>query len=413
LRAEVIAVGTELLLGDIADTNAQKISKTLAEAGVDMMFHTAVGDNLERIASCIAVGIERSDVIILTGGLGPTHDDLTREAISSATDRPLSERPELVEWLENLFASLGRKMADSNRAQAFQPEGADPIPNPRGTAPGIRLLHEGTLIYALPGVPHEMEGMLSEAVLPELAEKAGGARVTSKILKVVGEGESDIAARLADVIEDLDRDPVATIALLASAGEVKIRITAKDRSAEAAADRISSVEQRCREVLGKMIYGADDDRLEAVVASMLTERGFTLAIAESVTGGQLADRLVSVPGASRFFKGGFVVYSREAKEEVGVTAETLAKHGTVSPETTRELAEAVRMRLATDIGIGITGEAGPDPLEAAVGTVHLGLAHEGKTKLRTFVAPSDRERVRRWASQAALSMIRLHLLDAD
>lgn len=257
-----------------------------------------------------------------------------------------------------------------------------------------------------------MEAMLGEVLLPELAGKSGGARVTSKVLKVVGEGESDIAARLTDVISDLDADPIATIALLSSGGEVKIRITAKDKDPDSASERIASVEKRCRDVLGPMIYGADDDRLEGVVAQMLTEAGLTLAVAESVSGGQLADRLVSVVGASKFFKGGFVVYSGEAKRELGVPGSIIDAAGTVSQETSRALGEAARERLSADIGIGITGEAGPEPSEAKVGSIFLSVVDTDGSRDRSFIAPSDRERIRRWASQAGLALIRMHLLDS-
>lgn len=409
MRAEILAVGTELLLGDIVNTNAAHISASLASIGVDVLYQTVVGDNEERIADEISAALERSDALIICGGLGPTHDDLTREAIARATGRGLKGDPILEEELRGRFEAMGRVMADANLKQTYLPQGARAIPNRRGTAPGVSLEVDGRRIYALPGVPHEMEGMLDEVVLPELAEASGGKALTSRVLKVVGMGESDAADRLGEAISDLDRDPVATIALLAGRGEVRVRITAKEDSGAAAAERIASVEERVRGILGSAVFGADDDTLESVVAGTMRGKGLSLAVAESVTGGMVASRIVNVPGASKFLIGGFVTYTPEMKESLLGVPEAVLSRGTVSAEAAEAMAVGARERTGADVGLSTTGEAGPDNEEAPMGTIYLGLAWDGGSLNRHFVAPRGRETVRRWATQGALNLLRLWL----
>lgn len=410
MRAEVVAVGTELLLGDIANDNAREISEALAAIGVDVLFHTVVGDNEERIAGVISRAIERADVVIVTGGLGPTHDDVTREAIARATGVPLERRPELEAWLRERFARMSRVMPEANLRQADLPRGAEPIENPTGTAPGFALTLDGKRIYAVPGVPREMRGILADRVLPDLRGPAGGATLLSRVLRVVGLGESDVGERLAAVIEDLDREREATLALLAGGGEVRVRITAKGVSPQRALERIDPVERRVRGILGSAVYGADADTLEGVVAALLRQRGLTLAIAESVSGGMLASRLLGVPGASDFLLAAYVAYSRTSKvDDLFVPASVLDRHGTVSAETALSMAAGARARTGADVAVATTGEAGPEPAEAEVGTVYLGLAHLDGSLHRRFVAPGDREAIRRWASQAALNLLRLWL----
>lgn len=410
MRAEVVAVGTELLLGDIANDNAREISEALAGIGVDVLFHTVVGDNEERIAGVISRAIERADVVIVTGGLGPTHDDITREAIARATGVPLERRSELEAWLRERFARMSRVMPEANLRQADLPRGAEVIENPTGTAPGFSLTLDGKRIYAVPGVPREMRGMLADRVLPDLRGPAGGATLVSRVLRVVGLGESDVGGRLAAVIEDLDREREATLALLAGGGEVRVRITAKGSSPQRALERIDPVERRVRGILGSAVYGADADTLEGVVAALLRQRRLTLAIAESVSGGMLASRLLAVPGASDFLLAAYVAYSPASKvDDLFVPASVLERHGAVSAETALSMAAGARARTGADVAVATTGEAGPEPAEAEVGTVYLGLAHLDGSLHRRFVAPGDREAIRRWASQAALNLLRLWL----
>lgn len=410
MRAEIVAVGTEILLGQIANTNAQTISEALATIGVDVLFHTVVGDNESRIAELIEQALARSDVVIITGGLGPTHDDLTREAIAAATRRPLERRPELEQDLSDRFARFGRPMAETNLRQADQPKGAVAIPNSRGSAPGIALDVGGKWIYAMPGVPHEMETMLTESVLPRIASAVGGARLVSRVLKVVGVPESDVAERLKDVISGLDVSRSATIAMLPGAGEVQIRITAKGVNEEQARGPIARVEEEVRRILGPAVFGADADTLESVVARLMIERGLTLAIAESVTGGMLASSLVEVPGASAFLRAGFVTYSIASKADIGVPRDLLDLHGSISEPTTIALAQAARSRAGADLGLATTGEAGPEPLERRAGEVIVALSWGDDSIARAFRVPGDRALVRRWATRGALNLLRLWLM---
>lgn len=411
MKAEVIAVGTELLLGEIVNTNAQFISVALSKIGVDVVYHTVVGDNEERISEEIMRSLGRSDVVIITGGLGPTHDDLTREAIARATGRPLERRPELENWLRERFDRMGRVMAKGNLKQADQPKGAEAIANPRGTAPGVALVHEGKRIYAVPGVPSEMQGMLADYLVPDLAKVAGGSTLLSRYLKVAGMGESDVAERLKPIIDALDKKRTATIALLASAGEVRVRITAKAGDHQGALDIIRPVEDQVVKELGSAVYGADEDTLEKVVAELLRKRKVTLATAESVTGGVVVSRMIAIPGASDFLNAGYVTYATEAKLlELGVPNQILEEHGAVSKETALAMAQGARDRAHADVGLSTTGEAGPEPAEAPVGTVLLGLSWEGGGAHRKFLAPGARETVRLWASQGALNFLRLWLL---
>lgn len=410
MKAEIIGVGTELLLGQIANTNAVTISRALAEKGIDVLYHTVVGDNEERIATAITHALSRSDVLIMTGGLGPTQDDLTRDGLARATSHDLARVPELEQALRQRFERLGRNMAESNLRQVELPEGARAIPNARGTAPGIAMEHDGKKIYVLPGVPSEMEPMLYDFIIPELSAAAGGGIVLSRLLAVAGIPESEVAEVLKDEVARLDAERTATLAFLPSAGEVRIRITAKDANEAAALERIGPVEERIRKILGAAVFGVDDQSLEAVVASILIERGLTLAVAESVTGGMLASRLVDVPGASRFLRAGYVTYSMEAKADLGVPRSLLERHGAVSAETTLALAEAARLRAGVDLALATTGEAGPEPKEREVGTVFITLAWDGGSTHRGFRAPGERAAVRRWAANGALNLLRLHLI---
>ncbi|MGH2688877.1 MAG: CinA family nicotinamide mononucleotide deamidase-related protein, partial [Actinomycetota bacterium] len=345
------------------------------------------------------------------GGLGPTHDDLTREAIARVTGRPLERRPEIEQWLRRRFERLGRPMAEANLRQAEVPAGGTSIPNLRGTAPGIVLEHEGTLIYALPGPPAEIEPMISSALVPQLRARTG-ATIVSRTLRIADVPESEVADRIRGVIERLDRERSATIGLLASAGDVTVRITAKDEGTEAASARIAPVEGEVRAIMGTAVYGVDDETLEGALSALLQERHVTLAVAESITGGLVCSRIVGVPGASSLLLAGYVTYSAEAKQrDLGVPAEVIERHGTVSAETAAAMADGARRRAGAGLGLSTTGEAGPDPSEAPVGTVFVGLAWEGGTSVRHLRLGGGRELIRRWTAQSALNVLRTHLLE--
>ena len=409
MRAQIISVGTELLLGQIANTNAQVMSQWLAEVGVDVLFHVTVGDNEERLAGSLTEALQRSDVVIVTGGLGPTHDDLTREAISRATGRALIRDEQIELWLRELFMKLGREMPEMNLRQADVPIGAVSIPNPLGTAPGVDLTIDGTRIFAVPGVPAEMESMMRRWVLPALS-KVTGAVIKSRIVRVVGLGESDVARRVSAIIEGLEGAGGATIAILASAGEVRLRITAKAPDEAAALMQIAPIEQELRTTLGRAVVGADDEVIEIVIGETMRSRGLTLAVAESFTGGMVASTLIGAPGASRFLEAGYICYSDEAKiRDVGVAPALIESDGSVSAAVAEAMALGARQRAGTDLAIATTGEAGPVASSDVQGHAFIALAWEGGSTARELRLPGDREAIRKRGSLAALDLLRLWL----
>ena len=414
MRAEVIAVGTELLLGDIPNTNAQTIGRELARIGVDCHVHTAVGDNVNRIAEAITGAFARADVVIMTGGLGPTQDDVTREAIALATQDRLVTDPALVTDLETRFASMGRPMAAINLRQAERPERARAIPNPLGTAPGVLAEHGGHLVYAIPGVPSEMITMLQASVLPDVVRRAGTlASIITREVRVSGMTESAIAEALGPTWERLGPGDV-TLAFLAGKGEVRVRLTAKAPSEDAASVRLDEVEREVREVLGPAVVGRGDETAEIVVGRLLDERGWTLACAESVTGGLIAARITDVPGASATFRGGAVVYATDTKPSVlGVDAALIEEHGVVSGPVARAMAAGARRAFDADIGLATTGVAGPTALDGVpVGTVVVAVSGPLGDADRQIRLPGNRDNVRILATSVALNLVRLYLLGA-
>jgi nicotinamide-nucleotide amidase len=409
VRAEILGIGTEILLGQIANSNAQWISQRLAEIGVDVLHHQAVGDNVDRIAEAFRVALDRADVVVATGGLGPTGDDITRQGLAQVLGLRLERRPEIEEYLREKFRRMNRDMPQSNLVQADVPEGARYILPQRGTAPGLVVESEGRRVYAIPGVPAEMREMMEGSILPELRAAAGPSTLVSRVLRVTGIAE----AKVGEVLEDVFTSSTnPTLAYLASAGEVRLRLSAKAPSRGEAEALIEPVERTIRERLGGAVFGAGEDELEAVVGRLLAERKLHVACAESLTGGGLAARITSVPSASRYFAGSAVTYSPDAKRAVlGVSEETLAEHGTVSEVCAREMARGARTAFGADVAVSTTGVAGPEPLEGhEPGTVWVALAADGTEEARTFRAPGDREQVRRWAEQAALDLLRKHLL---
>lgn len=399
---EVVAVGTELLLGQITNRNAATIGAALAMHGFDAHFQQVVGDNHDRMVDALGVAAARSDAVIITGGIGPTQDDITREALCSVTGRAMVRNEEYAEALRLRFESLGRVMPENNRRQADHPEGAEQLANPKGTAPGIALLHDDVWLFALPGVPEEMELLLTDHVLPRLRMASGDeSTLHSRVLRTWGMSESQVA----HILDDLYIGAVnPSIAFLASAGEIKVRISAKAEDADRARAMIEPVETQIRERLEAAIFGIDDETIEPVLAGLLRARGWTIAFAESATGGLAAARMASVPGVSEVFRGAVVPYAADVKQQLlGVDP----AGGLVTEATALALARGVRDLLGADVGVGVTGSAGPDPLETDVGTMIIAVVTPDDEDVRTLRLPGDRERVRTYGATAALQLTRL------
>ena len=411
MRVEIVAVGTELLLGQIADTNAQWMSEQLAAIGVDVTHHQAVGDNLERIVETLRLAASRADVVLVCGGLGPTEDDITRDAIAMLVERPLVFHAELEAMLREKFSrwSSSGRMPESNLRQASVPEGARWIVPDRGTAPGLIVdLDDGVRLYSVPGVPDEMREMMSDTILPELRKQGGGA-IVSRILRVAGLGESAVAERLADLFA-ASANP--SVAYLASMGEVKVRLTAKAPTAGAAEALVEPLATEVRARLGDLVFSVADESLEQTVLRLLIEQARTLACAESLTGGGVGQRLTSVPGASSAFLGSAVVYTRAMKQQVlGVPDDALVA-GTVSESCALAMARGARSLFGADVALALTGAAGPARHEGVpVGTIWVAIAADGVEHARGFLSRGARDRVRRWAEQAGLDLVRRHLQD--
>ncbi len=418
MRCEIVGVGTELLLGQIINSNAAWIGQRLADVGWDCLRHTVVGDNEERIAAVLREALDRADAVIVTGGLGPTQDDVTRDAVAAVAGVALRRDPAIERWLEERFARFGRqRMARMNLRQADVPEGARTIDNPRGTAPGLIIEVGGKPLYAVPGVPREMEGMLERVVLPDLAARAGeGRAIVSRTLRTAGVGESLLAERLTPLWESTGAaGEGVTMAYLASPGEVRVRLTAVGATREEALARIGPVERAVRDELGTVVYGFDDETLERAVARLLGELGQTLATAESLTGGLVGGRVTTVPGASDHYRGGVVAYATEAKATVlGVDQKLLDEHGPVSEPVAAAMAEGVRRAFATDVGLATTGVAGPTEQGGhPVGSLCLAVADAVGTVTITRRAPGDRAQVRAWATTVALDLLRRRLEGAE
>jgi len=418
VRCEIVGVGTELLLGQIINSNAAWIGQRLAEVGWDCLRHTVVGDNEERIAEVLREALERADAVIVTGGLGPTQDDVTREAVAAVAGVALRRDPAIERWLGERFARLGMgPMARMNLRQADVPEGARSIDNPRGSAPGLMIQIGGKPLYAVPGVPREMEGMLERVVLPDLAARAGeGRAIVSRTLRTAGVGESLLAERLTPLWESTGAaGEGVTMAYLASPGEVRVRLTAVGATREEALARIAPVERAVREELGAVVYGLDDETLEQAVARLLGQRRRSLATAESLTGGLVGGRVTTVPGASDYYRGGVVAYAMEAKAAVlGVDQKLLDEHGPASEPVAAAMAEGARLAFAADVGLATTGVAGPTEQDGRpIGSVCLAVADAAGTVTTTIRAPGDRTQVRAWATTIALDLLRRRLEGAE
>lgn len=406
MRCDVLAVGTELLLGQIVDTNSAWIGEQLADAGIDTFEHRRVGDNRDRIVAAMREMLGRADALVVCGGLGPTPDDVTREAVAELAGVRLERRPDLVEEIGRRFGSRGRPMPENNLRQADVPRGAAVLPNPVGTAPGLRADVGGKPVYVVPGVPHEMQRMVCDHVMPDLRARAGARRaIVSRSLRTWGASESGLAEIVA---ERVDAQTNPTIAFLARGIEgIVLRMTADAPTAAEARALIEPEERALRRLLGTLVFGVDDETMERVVLRALEDRGWTLGVAESLTGGLVGARICDVPGASRAFRGSIVSYATDVKRSVlGVTA---AK--AVSEECAAQMADGARRVLGADVGLAVTGVAGPEEQDGQpVGTVWFGLALPGEAVSTTSVRlPGDRERVRQFAAITGLNLLRLRV----
>lgn len=412
MNCEVVAVGTELLLGQVVDTNSAWIGEQLAAAGIDSFHQTKVGDNHGRLVGALELALDRSDAVIVCGGLGPTPDDITREALAAVMGAELVRDEAVAGRIRSRFALRGREMAANNLRQADVPAGASVIGVQPGTAPGLvcPVRHRGRdkVIYAVPGVPWEMREMMAE-VLSDLGDRAGARSViASRVLRTWGRSESGLAEVLDGEIARLDRTGEATIAFLASGWEgLKVRITARAADAAGAGRALDEVEGRVRGLIGESVFGTDGDTMESVVLGLLEDRGLTLGVAESLTGGLIAARLTEIAGASAAFRGGVVAYDRSVKTGVVGAPDVAA----VSEEMALGLAERVCGLLGCDVGLATTGAAGPDPHEGAEpGTVWVGLWLDGRGEAVRLSLPFDRPRVRQFTTISALDLLRRRLL---
>ena len=409
MKAEIVSIGTELLLGQITDTNASYLASKLPELGIDLLWVTQVGDNLERMKECLGRARNRSDLVLTTGGLGPTEDDLTRKAIAALMGEEPKVDPELEQGLREFFSRRGYQMPESNIKQATIIPSAQVIPNPRGTAPGWWVERDGKVIIAMPGPPSEMQRMWEKEVSQRLRERIPEI-ILSRTLKTYLLSEAAVGELVSPYLSSTN----PTLAVYAKPDGIQLRLTAKAENKERAEQMVAQLEERVRALLADVIWGCDDETLESVVGALLTEKGLSLAAMESCTGGLLASTITDVPGSSNYFKGGLVAYTNEAKIYYGVNVALLESHGAISPEVACAMAEAVRHRLGADIGVGITGVAGPDAVEEKpVGTVHIAIDDGREKRLIRGVYPPLRHEVKRRATYHALFELRRTLLSIE
>ena len=413
MRCDVLAIGTELLLGQITDTNSQWIGEQLAAAGVDSLLQVKVGDNLGRITETLHRMLVDADAVIVCGGLGPTHDDLTRDAVAAVMGVALEPDDAIADVIRELFAARGRVMPENNLRQALVPQGATVIPQTRGTAPGlicpVSTAAGGRVVYCVPGVPHEMKDMVQRAVLPDLLARSGSVSViASRTLRTWGESESGLNERLDPVIARLDEERNPTLAFLASGWEgIKVRLTAKASTAAQADELLGRWEAEVRALVGDIVFGVDDDTMESVVLQLLRERGLTLGLAESVTGGLVAGRITNVPGSSDVLRGGVVSYASDVKYSVlGVPEGPV-----VSEPAAVSMAEGARRVLGAGVGLALTGVAGPAEQEGLpAGTLCVAVVTPNITVSRTLRMPGLRDQMRQMSVITALDLLRRVLL---
>lgn len=406
----MVAIGTELLLGQINDTNSSWMGEQLAAAGIESHLQLKVGDNLARMEDAVAVALVDADAVIICGGLGPTHDDLTREAIASIMGVELAHDPEVAAVIEEMFARRGRVMAANNMRQALVPAGATVIPQTRGTAPGLICPVGDKVIYAVPGVPHEMKDMFERAILPDLLARSGERSVIkSRVLRTWGESESRLNERLDGIIAELDGLGNPTLAFLASGWEgIKVRLTVKATDEVSAARTLDAWDRRVCAEIGDIVFGTDDDTMESVVLGMLGDRGWTFGVAESVTGGLVGGRLTNVPGSSRVFRGGVISYASDVKFSLlGVDEGPV-----VSEAAAAQMAAGARRVLGCDVALALTGVAGPEEQDGRpVGTLCVAAAFpDGSTVTTTTTLPGVRDQMRQMSVITALDFLRRHML---
>jgi nicotinamide-nucleotide amidase len=410
MKAEIIAVGSELLTPDRLDTNSLFLTEELNKLGIEVLRKTIVGDNRELLAAAFRDALNRVPVVISSGGLGPTEDDLTRETVAELLSRPMRRNDSVVRAIEARFLSFKRDMPEVNLRQAMVPEGAEVLQNPRGTAPGLWLEDNGRMIALLPGPPRELKPLFLEQVLPRLRQRVSGVRMLHRELRVTGLGESHVEERILPIYT---RYPDVTTTILAAPGEVQIHLRTWTEHATPANVVLDEIVRSFELALGERIFAHSAKSLEEVVAELLTTQRTTIAAAESCTGGLFAERLTRTPGSSSFFLGGVVCYSNELKTAwADVPSEMILAKGAVSSEVAIALAEGIRRRAGSALGVGITGIAGPGggSEEKPVGTVHIALSFSGGVKERALHIPGDREMIRQQASQIALDIVRLHFL---
>ncbi len=410
MRCSVVAIGTELLLGQIVDTNSSWLGEQLAAAGIDSLFQVKVGDNLGRIVATLKSTLEQTDAVIICGGLGPTHDDITREAIAEIMGVELEMNDEVALVIEQMFTARNRRMPENNLRQAMVPRGAKIIEQRRGTAPGLICPVGEKVMYAVPGVPFELYEMFERAILPDLLARSGEASVIkSRVLRTWGDSESGLNERLVGVISELEKVGNPTLAFLASGWEgIKVRLTAKANTQQEAIELIDVWDAKVRSEVGEIVFGVDEQTMESVVLDLMRKKNLTLAVAESVTGGLVSGRLTAVPGASDVFRGAVVSYASEVKYEVlGITNEIV-----VTEAAAKEMATGVRKALGSDIGLALTGVAGPNEQQGVkVGTLCVGIAMaDGVTKSMTMHLPIGREQMRQLSVISALNFLRNELI---
>ncbi len=410
LTAEIIAIGSELLTPDRADTNSLWLTEKLNSIGIEVKLKTIVGDDDARLEETIKDALRRSRIVITTGGLGPTEDDITRKIAARALSRRLMLNEKVLESIREKFRRMGRPMPEINSRQAMIIEGAEVLDNPNGSAPGLYIEHDERAVALLPGPPREMRPMFENFVLPKLVVKAGDVRVARRILRVVGMGESAVDERIAPVYTQY-KNPQTTI--LFNRSEIEIQLTAQAKTEQDAELLLDGLAGQIEERLGDAIFAFRGETMEEVVGLRLAVKGFTLAVAESCTGGLISERLTGIPGSSVYFMEGVVTYSNDAKiRSLGVDAELIQEHGAVSAQVAEAMADGVKHRADTDFGLSVTGIAGPGggTEEKPVGLVYIALADDAHVEHRKLILPGDRNLIRWRASQAALDLLRRRLI---
>lgn len=413
MTAEIICVGTELLLGNIVNTNAAFLSEKLAYLGINCYFQTVVGDNRDRLLSVVNTALSRADILIFSGGLGPTEDDLTKETVAEALGKKLIRDKRAEQEIADYFALRGRIPTDNNWKQADVIEGCEILYNKNGTAPGIFVSEGEKTVILLPGPPLELKSMFTDSVMPKLQQKCGQV-FYSQTVKIVGPGESSVETQILDMLDTQDNP---TIAPYAKTGEVHLRVTARAKDEKEAREKTAPVVEELYRRFGNAVYTTDaDETLEMALTKLLMKKKYTMTTAESCTGGMIAARMVNAPGVSAVLKSGFITYANEAKEELlGVSHDTLEKFGAVSRETAEEMAEGAAKAAHTDAAVAVTGIAGPDggTKEKPVGLVYIGVNVRGNVEVREYHFSGSRQKIRESVTAAALTFLREKLLASE